>query len=138
MEAADLLDRKPKSCQPYRLGGQSAPGLPEYTGLAAIRAALDSDGLRAGRLREVRGLLARDRSPDANAVWSRWRTITERQGGKPALDALISELRATWSDETLDDGEASCLTPVFDAMDWLAVEGRLAPEPASTVVEDAA
>jgi hypothetical protein len=145
-EAAILLTREPKSCQPYCMGSQPAPNLPTFSGLKALCAALDSEPLQPGRLRDVRSLLAKPRKPEAaesrnleaDEVWARWRQIATRRGGESALEKLDDGLRRAWNDPLLDTRDATCLAPAFDAMDWLAIEGLPTDRPRLSTLENAA
>ncbi len=122
--AGDLLARAPASCQPYRLGGVLTSGLAEFSGLEAVLESLDSDVLEPGPLRKARGLLAKNRVSEAEAVWERWRAMAKaRPGGAKALAKLEGGLRAAWPKGGLGVGDPAGRTALFDAMDWRAVVG---------------
>ena len=116
------------TAQPYRVGGVEAPGIVGLDRLAELRRKVSQDGLKAGRLREIRSALLQGLDDLAIEEWGRWVRMAERRASKALGSfqrALTDALGGPAADGLFAAGQEGCLaagsTPLFDALDWNAV-----------------
>lgn len=110
------------SQQPYQVGGQGPHQLSSLEDLERLKVWLAHEGVARGPLRELKTLVTIDPA-GAKRGYRRWcQNVASANGG------LWSDYKAVISDllgASLDDPELpfnNSTTPIFDAMEWLAVE----------------
>ena len=127
-EATSSDGKRLLSSQPYLVGGIGKEGLFRLADLEELKDWLGSGEVSRGRPRQLRRLLLND--PDgAGRDYRRWREILEKRG---QLDGLDERLGVFGIPEGEDlpfadrknrfDGHMR-VTPLFDALEWLALGG---------------